>query len=116
MAAGNDAIFRNGGRKAAVFRMEMGLDQRRGGPLRNILLTAAWLGALSVGATAEDFSGFYAGLNAGYARSDGERDRRSPGTITGLTEVPASESALPPSARSASETMRARSRNEKPAR
>lgn len=84
--------------------------------MRTILLTAFVLGTWSGGATAEDFSGFYAGLNAGYARSTDERDRHSPGTITGLTETPASGSGLPPSARSASETLRSRGRSANPLR
>ena len=84
--------------------------------MRIILLTAVSFGAWSGVAMAEDFSGFYAGLNAGYARSTDERDRQSPGTITGLTETPAAESRLPPSARSASETLRSRGRSANPVR
>lgn len=84
--------------------------------MRITLLTAALLGAMAGAALAEDFTGFYAGINAGYARGDSVRDGQGPGPIPGLTDAPASESGLPPSARSASETMRGRPRGNDPAR
>ncbi|WP_204262659.1 hypothetical protein [Methylobacterium sp. BTF04] len=74
------------------------------------MITTALVGATWSGAVAEDFSGFYAGLNAGYARQAGEREDRGPGPLTGQADIAAPESRLPPSARSASETIQARNR------
>lgn len=58
---------------------------------------------LATPAQAEDFTGFYAGVNAGYARSKGGE---SPGSVPGPGSAPAPvASKLPPSAASAARAM-----------
>lgn len=57
-------------------------------------------------AAAEDFTGFYAGVNAGYAGETGRRDAHRPGAITG-TGSAAGDGTLPPSVRDAARAIRA---------
>ncbi|MEH3146098.1 MAG: hypothetical protein PGN34_12300 [Methylobacterium frigidaeris] len=61
-------------------------------------LTAALLvsGLLARPAAAEDFTGFYAGINAGYGRSLGSGGRAEERSPSGV--APGASSALPPSA------------------
>ncbi|MCJ2090727.1 hypothetical protein MKK88_32800 [Methylobacterium sp. E-005] len=69
--------------------------------MRRIVLSAL-LVVLAGGARAEDFSGFYAGINAGYARGH-DHDRS-------MSEAPSPrvklEAELPPSARDAALALR----------
>lgn len=82
--------------------------------MRTLLLASLCLVASVIpSAAAEDFTGFYAGVNAGYAfeRRDGSEGR--PGT-TELGSLGSSESgldALPPSAQDASRALQARNRS-----
>ncbi|MDP4002195.1 hypothetical protein [Methylobacterium sp. NEAU K] len=72
------------------------------------LLSMIPLVLASTAAQAEDFTGFYAGLNAGYARGE-ERDRvtGSPAPVPGAAfGRPAAGSDLPPSARDAATALR----------
>ncbi|KAB1075995.1 hypothetical protein [Methylobacterium planeticum] len=64
--------------------------------MRAVLLVVAGL-ALAGPAQAEDFSGFYAGINAGYGFQRGDKDRNAPpAPATGPAGAPAD--GLPPSA------------------
>lgn len=67
-----------------------------------IALAAASIGAIGT-ARAEDFTGFYAGVNAGYAF---EKEKRDAVLDTGIARPgEASTSSLPPSALSAAKAM-----------
>jgi hypothetical protein len=75
-----------------------------------LVLVSAVLLVLAGSARAEDFSGFYVGINAGYAAGH-ERDRTGTGSSTGpatpaATLRPGAE--LPPSARDAAASIRTR--------
>nr|WP_245252928.1 hypothetical protein [Methylobacterium sp. PvR107] len=77
--------------------------------MRRVLLSTVLL-VLAGPAGAEDFSGFYAGINAGYAAGHGH-DRpgtvRSTGSAASMPKpVPGAE--LPPSARDAAAAIRSR--------
>lgn len=66
------------------------------------ILLAALLFVATDGAHAGDFTGFYAGINAGYAR--GHEHDRTTGESPSLAIKP--DAALPPSARDAALTLR----------
>ncbi|GJD29496.1 hypothetical protein PMNALOAF_0729 [Methylobacterium adhaesivum] len=72
--------------------------------MRIVPLTLMWFATLAVPAWPEDFTGAYAGVNAGYASSTADRvrmpDLLAP-DAAGLVE-------MPPSARQASEVLRTR--------
>jgi len=81
--------------------------------MRTTLLALIGLAGLAtpVPALAEDFTGFYAGVNAGYGFETGGRDGR--GVVPGASvEAPgaAADSGLPPSARDASRALQSRNR------
>ena len=78
-----------------------------------LLLSGLTLG--SPGARAEDFTGFYAGVNAGYAFGR-NRDRTIGSVVAPGNDVAGNERSLPPSAESASQAMQARSRTSKTSR
>lgn len=80
--------------------------------MRILLLASVCLIAPAIPpASAENFTGFYAGVNAGYAFDKGDGYERRPGT-TGLPNTGASDSnALPPSAQGASRALQARNRS-----
>ncbi|KQP40604.1 hypothetical protein ASF49_20550 [Methylobacterium sp. Leaf104] len=67
--------------------------------------------AMQLPASAEDFTGFYAGVNAGYGFETGGRDKRGfvPG-LPGDESGTAAETGLPPSARDASRALQSRNR------
>ena len=83
--------------------------------MRTALLALIGLAGLATAASAEDFSGFYAGVNAGYAFETGGRDRRGfgPGPAS---DGAAADTGLPPSARDASRALQARNRASQGAR
>ena len=67
--------------------------------MRRLLLPILLLVLANASAEAEDFTGFYAGLNAGYGSGkERDRDAVAPGTGAGRTD---SSLDLPPSARGA---------------
>ncbi|MGU3359141.1 hypothetical protein ACLBWX_02285 [Methylobacterium sp. M6A4_1b] len=80
--------------------------------MRTALLALIGLAGLAsnVPAAAEDFTGFYAGVNAGYGFDTGGRDKR--GFVPGVPgdESAAAETGLPPSARDASRALQTRNR------
>jgi hypothetical protein len=81
--------------------------------MRTTLLALMGLAGLAapVPAAAEDFTGFYAGVNAGYGFETGGRDGR--GVVPGASvEVPGAgaDAGLPPSARDASRALQSRNR------
>jgi hypothetical protein len=79
--------------------------------MRIVTLSLIWLATFVVPAFPEDFTGVYAGVNAGYAVSDRDRARAGLG-------LPAPDDArsaeMPPSARQASEVLRARNLRDRP--
>ena len=77
------------------------------------LLACAALIWLADPASAEDFSGFYAGVNAGYAFQNGDRAKREFGadTLRGADSAPGG-SSLPPSAQEASRALQSRNRSQ----
>jgi hypothetical protein len=69
-----------------------------------VLIVSAVLSMGAVSAHAEDFTGFYAGVNAGYGFERGHRDAASgPVSLPGDTGGRA-DPELPPSARSAADS------------
>jgi hypothetical protein len=82
--------------------------------MRTALLALIGLAGLAANApaSAEDFTGFYAGVNAGYGFETGGRDR--PGFVApsapGDGPATAAEAGLPPSARDASRALQSRNR------
>ncbi|KQO67435.1 hypothetical protein ASG63_15890 [Methylobacterium sp. Leaf94] len=81
--------------------------------MRTTLLALIGLAGLAAPApaAAEDFTGFYAGVNAGYGFETGGRDGRgfvpgAPGDAPGS----AADTGLPPSARDASRALQSRNR------
>ena len=80
--------------------------------MRVALLVCACLVWLIPPASAEDFSGFYAGVNAGYAFQKGDRDKHGFGSdASGHSDAPTAANALPPSAQDASRALQTRNRN-----
>ncbi|MCJ2045119.1 hypothetical protein MKK58_11350 [Methylobacterium sp. J-078] len=73
------------------------------------LIACAALVWLARPASAEDFSGFYAGVNAGYAFQAGHRERHGIGTDALKTGAPPNDTGLPPSAQEASRALQSRS-------
>lgn len=71
--------------------------------MRRVLLSTVLL-VLAGGARAEDFTGFYAGINAGYARGR-ERDRAT-SAAESLSPIAKPGADLPPSARDAALALR----------
>ncbi|AWN54826.1 hypothetical protein DK412_27065 [Methylobacterium sp. 17Sr1-1] len=63
-----------------------------------VLIGLAVAGALSGPAAAEDFTGFYAGVNAGYGWGKAHREGRTPGTPLPAWDKPQDADGLPPSA------------------
>lgn len=63
---------------------------------------------LASSARAEDFTGFYAGINAGYGRGSAQERRVSPPAPGGASTFAGAQSGpdLPPSARNAAATLR----------
>lgn len=75
--------------------------------MRRVVLLSVLL-VLAGSARAEDFSGFYAGINAGYAVGHG-RDRTGTVPSTGSEAAkPGPGTELPPSARDAAAALRMR--------
>ncbi|MCJ2080789.1 hypothetical protein [Methylobacterium sp. J-090] len=74
-------------------------------------LSLLWLATFVVPAFPEDFTGAYAGVNAGYAFSGKDRPKAGLG-LPALDDARTSE--MPPSARQASEVLRARNRRDRP--
>ncbi|MET7241995.1 hypothetical protein ABZT49_01370 [Methylobacterium sp. EM32] len=67
--------------------------------MRTVLLGLALAGALSGPAAAEDFTGFYAGVNAGYGWGKEHREGAKPGTTPlPAWNKPQGADGLPPSA------------------
>ncbi|WP_244480574.1 hypothetical protein [Methylobacterium sp. Leaf399] len=58
-------------------------------------------------ASAEDFTGFYAGVNAGYAFGKDTSEATSPAPVVTPGAPPSNATALPPSAANAARTMKA---------
>jgi len=81
--------------------------------MRTLMLASLCLVASAIcPASAEDFTGFYAGANAGYAFETRDGSERGPGA-TGLGRPDSSEAgfnALPPSAQDAARALQARNR------
>ncbi|MBY0260041.1 hypothetical protein [Methylobacterium sp.] len=73
------------------------------------LIACAALVWLARPASAEDFTGFYAGVNAGYAFQPGERRQRGIGTAALKTNDTPTDTGLPPSAQQASRALQSRS-------
>ena len=80
--------------------------------MRTTLLALIGLAGLAAHApaAAEDFTGFYAGVNAGYGFETGGRDRRGVGPVAPGDEPGAADGGLPPCARDASRALRSRNR------
>lgn len=79
--------------------------------MRIVPLSLIWLAALAVPAWPEDFTGAYAGVNAGYAFSGRDRTDAGPGL---LAPDGARAPEMPPSAQQASEALRARNLKDRP--
>ena len=79
--------------------------------MRTALFALIGLAGLATSASAEDFTGFYAGVNAGYAFETGGQDKRGfgPGAARYESRTAAGR-ALPPSAEGASRALQARNR------
>ncbi|MCJ2037198.1 hypothetical protein [Methylobacterium sp. J-068] len=76
------------------------------------LLSCACLVWLAAPVSAEDFSGFYAGVNAGYALQTADGHKRGFGTGgLGGADASAADGSLPPSARDASRALQSRNRS-----
>ncbi|GEP01009.1 porin family protein [Methylobacterium haplocladii] len=88
----------------------MSIDQ----PSRTLfVLVVLALGASS--ACAEDFTGFYAGVNAGYAFDRSRDERGGPNALPDVSPRPDDAGSLPPSALTASQSPAMRgSRAERP--
>lgn len=65
----------------------------------------------AIPAQAEDFTGFYAGVNAGYGRGHEESKETIPGLSSGTNPGAGSATTLPPSASAAAATLRRPDRN-----
>lgn len=79
--------------------------------MRTALFVLIGLAGLATPALAEDFTGFYAGVNAGYAFETGGQDKRGFGLGAAGDEAgTAPGRALPPSAEGASRALQARNR------
>ena len=74
--------------------------------MRIVPLTLICFATLSAPAWPETFTGAYAGMNAGYAFSGRDRTAEGSGAFTPDTSPSGQE--MPPSARQASEVLRAR--------
>ena len=85
--------------------------------MRRVLLLSALL-VLADSARAEDFSGFYAGINAGYAVGHGrERTLTVPGSGSAAASTkPDTATELPPSAQDAAAAIRKRDAGGPPGR
>ena len=79
--------------------------------MRIVSLSLIWLATLAVPAWPENFTGAYAGVSAGYAFSGGDRTNVGPG-LSAPDGARAPE--MPPSARQASEALRARNLRDRP--
>ena len=84
--------------------------------MRTAVLALIGLAGLATATSAEDFSGFYAGVNAGYAFETGGRDRRGIGPGPAGDGAATADTGLPPSARDASRALQARNRASQGAR
>ena len=80
--------------------------------MRTTLLALIGLACLAapVPASAEDFTGFYAGVNAGYGFETGGRDGRGAMPGASVDAPGGADSGLPPSARDASRALQSRNR------
>ena len=78
--------------------------------MRTALLALLGLAGVTAPALAEDFTGFYAGVNAGYGFETGDRDGRNLGPSPSAGSGSAADTGLPPSARDASRALQSRNR------
>ncbi|KQP73533.1 hypothetical protein ASF60_08715 [Methylobacterium sp. Leaf113] len=81
-----------------------------------VMSTVTLVAMITAGsAAAEDFTGFYAGVNAGYAFGAGERDARGarPDAASEVAGATAGN-GMPPSAMEASRALQARNRTPQP--